>query len=70
MRKSGDLVTARKRVLGNVRPFFNTIRAALHEIFDESAYLRFLERTGSARSRESYRAFQRERDPAVKPRCC
>jgi hypothetical protein len=50
----------------------NIIRAVLSEIFDESAYRRFLERTRSSRSRESYRAFTRERDASMqkKPRCC
>jgi hypothetical protein len=49
-----------------------TIRAALREIFDESAYDRFLLRTHASRSVTSYRAFTRERDAAIlnKPRCC
>ena len=49
-----------------------TIRAMLCEIFDESAYDRFLLRTHASRSVASYRAFMRERDAAIqkKPRCC
>ena len=49
-----------------------TIRAALREIFDESAYDRFLLRTNASRSIASYRDFARERDAALlkKPRCC
>ena len=49
-----------------------TIGAALREIFDESAYDRFLLRTHASRSIASYRAFTRERDAAMlkKPRCC
>jgi hypothetical protein len=49
-----------------------TIRAALREIFDESAYDRFLLRTNASRSIASYRDFTRERDVAMlkKPRCC
>ena len=49
-----------------------TIRAALREIFDESAYDRFLLRTHALRSIASYREFTRERDAAMvkKPRCC
>jgi len=45
---------------------------ALREIFDEAAYERYLQRTGSVQSRESFAAFlaagktARER----KPRCC
>jgi hypothetical protein len=46
--------------------------ATLREIFDESAYDRFLQRTQAARSVESYRAFLREREVLTpcKPRCC
>jgi len=48
------------------------IRATVREIFDESAYDRFLLRTHASRSRASYREFTRERDAAMlkKPRCC
>jgi hypothetical protein len=44
----------------------------LHEIFDENAYARFLARSGSAASRESYLAFLREVEvtSAQRPRCC
>jgi hypothetical protein len=46
--------------------------ATLREIFDESAYDRFLQRTQAARSVESYSAFLREREAGTlrKPRCC
>ena len=55
-----------------LRNAWELIRAALSEIFDESAYQRFLHRTGLRHSRESYRAFTVERDTlaATKPRCC
>jgi hypothetical protein len=48
------------------------ILATLREIFDESAYDRFLSRTRAPRSVESYREFLRERESIVarKPRCC
>jgi hypothetical protein len=48
------------------------LTAALREIFDESAYDRFLLRTHSTRSVESYREFLREREAtaARRPRCC
>ena len=51
---------------------WNIIRAMLREIFDESAYDRFLLRTNAGRSIASYRAFTRERDASMlkKPRCC
>lgn len=55
-----------------INKIMQTIRAALREIFDESAYDRFLMRTDASRSVASYRAFTRERDAAMvkKPRCC
>ena len=47
-------------------------RAMLGEIFDESAYGRFLARNRLIRSRESYAAFLREHEliKARRPRCC
>jgi hypothetical protein len=55
-----------------LRNLLQIIRAALREIFDESAYDRFLHRTKATRSFESYRAFMHEREAAIarKPRCC
>jgi hypothetical protein len=55
-----------------LRNLLQIIRAALREIFDESAYDRFLQRTRATRSITSYHAFTRERDAAIarKPRCC
>jgi hypothetical protein len=52
--------------------FLQILRASLREIFDESAYDRFLLRTKSPRSVASYRDFMGERDAAMlkKPRCC
>ena len=54
------------------KSFIQTFGAALREIFDESAYDRFLLRTDAARSVVSYRDYMRERDAAMakKPRCC
>ena len=48
------------------------LRSAFREIFDESAYDRFLINTNSIRSVASYRAFIRDRETAMarKPRCC
>lgn len=50
----------------------NVLRAVFREIFDESAYERFLRRANARPSVASYRAFQRERENAIaqKPRCC
>ena len=55
-----------------VTVFFQTLRAVLREIFDESAYNRFLERTKAKRSVASYRDFMHERQDSItqKPRCC
>ena len=55
-----------------INKILQTIRAVLREIFDESAYDRFLLRTHASRSIASYREFTRERDSALlkKPRCC
>ncbi len=55
-----------------MKSFFQIVLAALREIFDENAYQRFLLRTSSAPSVESYGQFVRERDAAMskKPRCC
>ena len=46
--------------------------ATLREIFDESAYERFLLRTQMTPSRFAYAAFLRERghSQARRPRCC
>ena len=69
---SGDLVIARDRVIGKTKVFFKTLRDALLEIFDESAYDRFLQHTRAARTKQSYRAFMSERETASvqKQRCC
>ena len=73
--RSGDprqagtgLVMARDRVIGAAR----ILRDTLREIFDENAYARFLQKTQSADSVESYREFMREREMgmAKRPRCC
>jgi len=51
---------------------FKLFWETLREIFDEAAYERYLQRTGSVQSRESFAAFNesskagRER----RPRCC
>jgi hypothetical protein len=58
----------RNLVWGGWQILYDTLK----EIFDEDSYRRFLERTCSSRSRESYREFMRERETASaqKPRCC
>ncbi len=48
-----------------------TMRATLREIFDESAYARFLRRHGYPRCGRSYQEFLRERyGSRPRPRCC
>jgi hypothetical protein len=46
--------------------------AALHEIFDESAYARFLNQRQLASSRAAYASFRQEYEviKARRPRCC
>jgi hypothetical protein len=48
------------------------VLATLREIFDESAYERFLSRTHLASSPGAYAAFRREFDEAKtrRPKCC
>lgn len=50
----------------------STVLAMLHEIFDESAYARFLMRHQLASSSKSYAAFLREHEAAKqhRPKCC
>ncbi|MGZ4889235.1 MAG: hypothetical protein ACXWBH_08645, partial [Candidatus Angelobacter sp.] len=59
---SGSSHETPKDFLQRFRNAIRTLLAALREIFDESAYERFLLRTHASRSRASYREFTRERD--------
>jgi len=54
-----------------VRPFA-VLRAALQEIFDESAYQRFLDRYHLPSSVHTYALFQQENEQTKsrRPRCC
>jgi hypothetical protein len=51
---------------------FETVRATLREIFDESAYARFLERKNVTSSAGAYGEFLREGENARarRPKCC
>jgi hypothetical protein len=55
-----------------IREITQIVVATLKEIFDESAYSRFLERKHLNSSREAYAAFLRENEAAKarQPRCC
>lgn len=54
-----------------LRPF-RLLVEALRDIFDESAYRRFLDRTQLQSSVSAYAAFQKENELAKsrRPRCC
>jgi hypothetical protein len=57
---------------GFARGVASIVRSVLQEIFDESAYTRFLLRRRLQTSRESYAEFLRE-DETIRqqrPRCC
>jgi hypothetical protein len=58
--------------ISNVTAALAVLVATLREIFDESAYTRFLSRTQTVSSRAAYAAFCRECDAAKarRPRCC
>ena len=51
---------------------WHILLATLREIFDETAYTRFLHRAGLASSSEAYAAFRREFEEvkAARPKCC
>ena len=55
-----------------LRKMGNVLLAMLHEIFDESAYRRFLVRKQMASSCTAYAEFTRENEliRARRPRCC
>jgi hypothetical protein len=54
------------------RLFLKTVLAMLREVFDESAYARFLARRGVTSSRLAYAEFlhETEHSRARRPRCC
>ena len=58
--------------MNRLRRVGTILLAMLREIFDESAYARFLSRHGLTSSVEAYAAFVREAEivKARKPRCC
>ncbi len=64
-RQAATILRAGKRTVA-------VLRSILHEIFDESAYARFLARHQVVSSPATYAAFQREHEAARlrRPRCC
>lgn len=70
--RAGATARASRRIYGLLRSLREVLAATIHEIFDESAYERYLARTQDTRSAASYSAFVREQEAAIphKPRCC
>jgi hypothetical protein len=59
-------------ILGWLPQFAAILASLLREIFDESAYHRFLERNQISSSTTAYAAFQEENNrlQAQRPKCC
>jgi len=59
-------------ILAAITRSFAVLIAVLQEIFDESAYKRFLERSQLESSPKAYAVFRNENDQAKsqRPRCC
>jgi hypothetical protein len=59
-------------VLPAILRSFALLWAALREIFDESAYQRFLDRMRLESSAQAYAMFRKENEQAksLRPRCC
>lgn len=55
--------------MNKLRQAAATLVAVLREIFDESAYRRFLQRSGRTSSRAAYREFLRQKQEP-RARCC
>jgi hypothetical protein len=60
------------KLLDALRCCARTALATLHEIFDEAAYARFLNRASLNSSRHAYAAFRRELEESKmrRPKCC
>lgn len=69
--RAGTATSGSVRFAG-IRHFLSLLLSALREIFDESAYARFLERNQVDPSRAAYAAFLHEHaaTKARRPRCC
>ena len=63
---------AKANVVSAITRLFTVLVAALREIFDESAYARFLDRQRATSSPIAYAEFLRESEiaKARRPRCC
>jgi hypothetical protein len=56
----------------HIANFFKTLLATLREVFDESAYARYLAQHQLSSSPQAYAGFRREHElaKARRPRCC
>lgn len=63
---------AGRRLLTQLSSFPPILTATLREIFDESAYARFLDQRQLVSSRAAYAAFRQEHETAKarRPKCC
>jgi hypothetical protein len=61
-----------KRFAAQLKSFHRIFDAALREVFDESAYARFLSQRQLVSSRAAYAAFRQEYETAKarRPKCC
>ena len=61
-----------RKVVGILQRVGDILLSALREIFDESAYARFLAREQRASSPEAYASFWKEQETARarRPKCC
>ena len=66
------MTKSRKWKLAVITRILTRVSAIFGEIFDESAYTRFLTRHGIASSRTAYAEFLREQEilKARRPKCC
>ena len=66
------IVNAGIGILTSITHSFAVLVATLQEIFDESAYHRFLEKSRLESSVKAYAMFQRENEQSKsrRPRCC
>jgi hypothetical protein len=75
-RRDGRIRPSRRAQRGGLLPILSRIasvgRAILREIFDESAYQRFLDRSQLESSAKAYAVFRQENEQAKsrKPKCC
>jgi hypothetical protein len=71
-RDSRPRLSGRKRSLGGILLALDILWSTLREIFDESAYARFLDRQHLHSSADAYAAFLREslKQRERRPRCC